>query len=68
MGLAMGGLSVSDNQSSSSEPYVLPIASSTVLGGIKISKDFAISEDGVLSIPALSGITEKIDEINGEVI
>ena len=68
MGLAMNGLPVSDNQSSSSEPYVLPIASSTVLGGIKLGDDLSIDSEGVVSIPALKDLAEALDKINGEVI
>lgn len=68
MGLAMGGLSVSANQSGSSESYVLPIASSTILGGIKIGDDLSIDSNGVVSIPALKDLAKTLDKINGEVI
>lgn len=68
LGLAMKGLSVSDNQSGSSEPYILPIASPTVLGGIKIGDDLSIDSEGVVSIPALKDLAEALDKINGEVI
>ena len=34
----------------SSKDYELPIASNTTLGGVKISEDLTISEDGVIYI------------------
>lgn len=35
--------------------YTLPVASQSVLGGIKISTDFAITSDGVLTLVASTG-------------
>lgn len=66
MGLAMGGLSVSNSPYDLS--YNLPIASATVLGGIKIGDGLSIDSDGVVSIPALKDVAEALDKINGEVI
>ena len=63
LGLAMGGLSVGSGGITE-----IPIASKTTLGGIKLSDDFSITSDGVLSIPALQGVAAQLDEINGEVI
>ena len=64
LGLAMGGLSVSSGGGITE----IPIASKTTLGGIKLSDDFSITSDGVLSIPALQGVAAQLDEIYGEVI
>lgn len=41
-------------------PYTLPIASATVLGGVKVSSDFSISSDGTISIPAGLGSVKSV--------
>lgn len=52
----------------SAEPYELPTASATTLGGVKIGDGLAIDENGVLSVPALGDIASALDSINGEVV
>lgn len=46
----------------------MPMASATVLGGIKLSEDLHIDENGVVTIPALGDVSAALDTINGEVI
>lgn len=46
----------------------MPMASATVLGGIRLSEDLHIDENGVVTIPALGDVSAALDTINGEVI
>lgn len=46
--------------SSSSKDYELPIASNTTLGGVKISEDLNITEDGVIYIN-IEALSEKLN-------
>ena len=38
---------------SGSDPYVLPVASDTTLGGVKIGNGINIAEDGTISVTAV---------------
>ena len=40
--------------------YVLPVASSSTLGGVKVGNNLSIDESGVLSAPVLYSTTEKV--------
>lgn len=49
------------NQYTLSNPYTLPIASSTTLGGIKVGNNLTITEDGVLNASGGGGGTGGAD-------
>lgn len=46
--------------------YILPIASDSILGGIKIGPDFSIDEQGVLSVLIGAISDEDIDNLWSE--
>ena len=52
--------------SGGSDPYVLPIASETRLGGVKIGSGVSISEDGTISVSA-TGV-HQVDRANVNVV
>lgn len=50
-------------------PYVLPVASSTVLGGVKVGQNLSIDENGVLSAPDIPrGMVTSVNTMDGDVV
>jgi hypothetical protein len=62
-GITPGGIVISTGGGSTSS-YVLPIASPTVLGGIKIGSNLTISPDGVLSVSSGTAAAFKTIVVN----
>lgn len=55
-------------QSGAGGAYVLPVASTTTLGGIKVGKGLEITEDGTLNCTVAGGVSYTQTGINGRIV